>query len=70
MFVLNGYIINWKESLQYVIALFTIELECIVATKLVNEDILLKGLLAELGLRQKTVSIFATVLVCCICIRI
>lgn len=57
MFVLNGYIINWKESLQHVIALFTIESECIVATKLVNEDILLKGLLAELGLRQKTVNL-------------
>ena len=58
MFVLNGYIINWKASLQHVVALFTIESKCIVATKLVNEDILLKGLLAELGLRQKTVSIF------------
>ncbi|KAH9660266.1 hypothetical protein KPL70_024153 [Citrus sinensis] len=57
IFMLNGCTINWKATLQSVVALSTTEAEYIAATEAVKEALWLKGLVAELGLSQKSVPI-------------
>lgn len=58
IFMFNSCLINWKASLQHVVALFTTEAEFTVATKSVKEVIWPKGLIAELGYKHESVSIF------------
>lgn len=58
MYIFSGYLIDWKASLQHVIALSITETEYIVATEAVKEVFWLKGLMAELGFIQKTVEVF------------
>lgn len=57
MFTFNGCLISWKATLQHVVALSTTEAEYIVATEAVKEDLWLKGLIGELGVKQKAITI-------------
>ena len=57
IFMLNGCTVNWKATLQSVVALSTTEAEYIAATEAVKKALWLKGLVAELGLSQKSVPI-------------
>ncbi|KAH9650014.1 hypothetical protein KPL70_026198 [Citrus sinensis] len=57
MFMLNGCLINWKASLQHIVALSTTEAEYTAATEDVKEALWLKGMLAELGKKQQSVDI-------------
>ncbi|KAH9717481.1 hypothetical protein KPL71_021830 [Citrus sinensis] len=57
MFMYEGCLINWKASLQHVVALSTTEAEYTTATEAVKEALWLQGLLGELGVRQKSVTI-------------
>lgn len=54
----NGCLIDWKASLQHVVALSTTEAEYTAAAEAVKEALWLKGLMAELGSAQKTVEVF------------
>ena len=58
VFMLNGYAVNWKATLQSVMALSTTEAEYTAATKAVKEALWLKGLVIELGLNQKSVPVY------------
>ena len=55
--MLNDCAVNWKTTLQSVVALSTTEAEYTVATEAVKEALRLKGLVTELGLYQKSVSV-------------
>lgn len=55
--MLNGCAVNWKATLQSVVALSTTEAEYTAATEVVKETLWLKGLVTELGLNKKSVSI-------------
>ena len=55
--MLNGYIINQKASLQYVVVLSTTEVEYIAATKSIKEAFWLKGMIEELTIAQETVKV-------------
>ncbi|KAH9781301.1 hypothetical protein KPL71_008412 [Citrus sinensis] len=57
LFFLDGCLVNWKVSLQHVIALSTTEVEYIAATKAVKEALWLRGLITELGMKQETVEV-------------
>ncbi|KAH9647613.1 hypothetical protein KPL70_025255 [Citrus sinensis] len=57
MFMYEGCLINWKASLQHVVALSTTEAEYTTATEAVKEALWLQGLLGELGVKQKSVTI-------------
>lgn len=57
MFLLNGSLLNWKVSLQYVVALLTIKAKHTAAAESVKEAIWLKVMLAELGIKQESISI-------------
>ena len=56
--MLDGCLINWKASLQHGVALSTTEAEYTAATEAVKEALWMKGLIAELGVSQKTVDVF------------
>ena len=58
MYIFNGCLIDWKASLQHAVALSTIEAEYTATAEAVKEALWLKGLMAELGLTQKTVELF------------
>lgn len=58
IFMLNGCLINQKASLQHIVALSTAEVEYITITEAVKEVLWLQGLLAKLGLSQKTIDIY------------
>lgn len=58
LYMLDGCLINWKASLQYVVALSTTEAEYTAAAEAVKEALWMKGLIAELGMSQKTVDVF------------
>ena len=58
LFMLNGCAANWKATLQSVVALSTTEAEYTAATEAVKEALWLKGLVTELGLHQKSVSVY------------
>ena len=57
MFMLNGCLINWKASLQHIVALSTKEAEYTAATEVVKEALWLKGMLTKLGKKQQSVDI-------------
>ncbi|KAL9411120.1 hypothetical protein AB3S75_044831 [Citrus x aurantiifolia] len=57
IFMLNGCTVNWKATLQSVVALSTTEVEYISPTEAVKKALWLKGLFTELGLSQKSVPI-------------
>lgn len=51
MFFLDGCLVNWKASLQHVVALSTTEAEYTAATEAVKEALWLRGLITELGMK-------------------
>lgn len=57
IFSLYGTVITWKASLQYVVALSTIEAEYITLNDDVNEAMWLRGSLTELGIKQESASV-------------
>ena len=57
LFILNHCTINWKASLQSVVALSTIEVEYIAAAEVFKEAIWLRGMITELGYEQKQVDV-------------
>ena len=58
LYKLDDCLINWKASLQHVVALSTTEAEYTAAAEAVKEAIWLKGLISELGMSQKTIDVF------------
>lgn len=54
----NGCLVNWKATLQHVVALSTTEAEYTAATEAVKEALWLQGLLSELGMVQKYVMVY------------
>lgn len=58
MFLFNGCLINWKATLQHMVALSTIETEYTAAIKAVKEALQLQGLMGELGVKSKTVTVY------------
>ncbi|GKA12505.1 hypothetical protein Tco_0692051 [Tanacetum coccineum] len=56
-FLVQGCVVRWKATLQHVAALSTTEAEYIALTEVVKEDILLRGLLKELGVELNTVAV-------------
>ncbi|KAH9649116.1 hypothetical protein KPL70_025868 [Citrus sinensis] len=58
MFLFNGCLVNWKATLQHVVALSTTEAEYTAATKAVKEALWLQGLMRELGVKQKIVTVY------------
>ncbi|KAH9648352.1 hypothetical protein KPL70_025549 [Citrus sinensis] len=57
LYMLNGCLINWKASLQHVVALSTTEAGYTAAAEAVKEALWMKGLIAELRMSQKTVDV-------------
>ncbi|KAH9679155.1 hypothetical protein KPL71_026007 [Citrus sinensis] len=57
LFTLSGCTINWKASLQSVVALSTTESEYTAAAEAFKEAIWLKGMVTELGFEQKQVAV-------------
>lgn len=57
MFMMNGYIINQKASLQYVVVLSTTEAEYIAAPKAIKKAFWLKGMIEELTIAQAIVKV-------------
>ena len=57
VFTMCGGTINWKASLQSVVALSTTEEEYIALTEAVKEAIWLRGLISKLGFKQETITI-------------
>lgn len=58
LFILNHYTINWKASLQSVIALSTIKAEyTATAAEAIKEAIWLRGMVTELRYEQKQVGV-------------
>ena len=53
LFMLNGCTINWKASLQSIVALSTTEAEYTAAAEAIKEAIWLRGMVTELGFEQK-----------------
>ncbi|XP_073126397.1 uncharacterized protein [Henckelia pumila] len=57
VFTFYGTTITWKSNLQSVVALSTTEAEFIVVTEAIKEGLWLKGMIAELGVKQDQVVI-------------
>ncbi|KAH9649108.1 Integrase catalytic domain-containing protein [Citrus sinensis] len=57
MFFLDGCLVNWKASLQQVVALSTTKAEYTAATEAIKEALWLRGLITELGMKQETVEV-------------
>ncbi|KAH9779747.1 hypothetical protein KPL71_007827 [Citrus sinensis] len=57
VFTLCGGAVNWKSTLQSIVALSTTEAEYIALTEAVKEALWLKGLVPELGLEQELVTV-------------
>ncbi|KAH9686286.1 hypothetical protein KPL70_014312 [Citrus sinensis] len=57
LFMLNGCTINWKASLQSVVALSTTEAEYTAAAEAIKEAIWLRGMVTELGFEQKQITV-------------
>ncbi|GJV12135.1 hypothetical protein Tco_1353676 [Tanacetum coccineum] len=55
VFMVHGSVVSWKETLQHVVALSTIEAEYMALTEPVKEIIWLKGLLIELGINLREI---------------
>ncbi|XP_073138957.1 secreted RxLR effector protein 161-like [Henckelia pumila] len=57
VFTFYGTTITWKSNLQSVVALSTTEAEFIAVTEAIKEGLWLKGMIAELGVKQDQVII-------------
>ncbi|XP_033141187.1 secreted RxLR effector protein 161-like [Brassica rapa] len=57
VFMVGGNTINWRSSLQSVVALSTTEAEYMALVEAVKEGMWLRGLAEELGFKQDTVEI-------------
>ncbi|KAH9680944.1 hypothetical protein KPL71_026750 [Citrus sinensis] len=57
LFMLNGCTINWKASLQSVVAPSTTEAEYTTAAEAIKEAIWLRGMVTELGFEQKQITV-------------
>lgn len=57
IFIFNGCLINWKVTRQHGVALSTTTTKYIVATEAVKEALWLQGLMGELGVKQKIVTV-------------
>lgn len=57
VFTLFRTAINWKSSLQHIVALSTTEAEYLAMTETVNEGIWLRGLVSKFSLIQENMSI-------------
>ena len=58
MFTLAKAPVSWKSTLQSTVALSTTETEYMAITEAVKEEIWLQGLLDDLGVGQKQVTVF------------
>ncbi|KAH9686485.1 Integrase catalytic domain-containing protein [Citrus sinensis] len=58
LFMVNGCLISWKATLQSVVTLSSTEAEFVAATEAVKEGKWLSGILNELWLKQKILTIF------------
>ena len=58
VFILGGCTVNWKATLQNVVALSTTEAEYTAAAEAFKEAIWLKGMVSELGAKQETIKIY------------
>ena len=58
VFMLNGCVVNWKAALQHVVALSTTEAEYTDVIEAVKKALWLRGLISELGVVQRSVSVF------------
>ena len=59
VFTLAGEPVSWKSTLQSIVVLSTTEAKYMAFTEAVKEAILLEGLLDELGVGQKQISIYS-----------
>lgn len=57
LFMVNGCLIDWKATLQQVVALSTTKAKHTTTTDAVKEALWLKGLLGELGMNQEIVTV-------------
>lgn len=57
MFTYNNCFINQKAILQHVVPLSTTKAEYTAATEVVNKALQLKGLMGELSVKQKAVTV-------------
>lgn len=58
VFTVGGNVVNWRSSLQPVVALSSTEAEYILLTEAVKEAIWLKGLMGELGISHGPVQVW------------
>ncbi|XP_073132799.1 secreted RxLR effector protein 161-like [Henckelia pumila] len=58
VFTIGGNVVSWKSHLQNVVALSTTEAEYIRLTEAVKEGLWIAGLVAEMGLEQKQVTVY------------
>nr|GEX10440.1 retrotransposon protein, putative, Ty1-copia subclass [Tanacetum cinerariifolium] len=56
-FLVQGCVVSWKATLQYVVSLSTTEAEYMALTEAVKEAIWLRGLLEELGVELNNVAV-------------
>lgn len=49
----NGCLINWKATLQHMVALSTTDAEYTAPTEVVKETLWLQGLIGELGVNRR-----------------
>ena len=53
-----GCVVSWKSTLQNIVALSTTKVEYVAAAEATKEALWLKGLVSELGMNQKSVTVF------------
>ncbi|KAE8715970.1 hypothetical protein F3Y22_tig00110156pilonHSYRG00076 [Hibiscus syriacus] len=58
IFTVFGTAVSWKSNIQSVVALSTTEAEYIAVTEAIKEAMWLKGMVEELGIQQKVVTVF------------
>nr|GEU94094.1 retrovirus-related Pol polyprotein from transposon TNT 1-94 [Tanacetum cinerariifolium] len=56
-FLVQGFVVSWKTTLQHVVALSTTKAEYMALTKAMKEAIWLRGLLEELGVELNSVAV-------------
>ena len=57
-FQVFGTAVSWKACLQNVVTLSTTEAEFMAITEAVKEALWMRGVLAELGLKQEKITVF------------
>nr|GEU97712.1 Gag-pre-integrase domain, Gag-polypeptide of LTR copia-type [Tanacetum cinerariifolium] len=55
IYIVHGYVVSWKATLQHVVALPTTKTEHMALTEAVKERFWLKGILIEIGLNLRSV---------------